>query len=136
LPQAAVFNYLADARNQPAWCSGVASCRQIHLDRPALHARYQIHRKLTAWPRAAASLELVMVKPHHRLQWVRREQRITATVDCYVDKLIDETLVSYQERFDGIEEAPFAGLWLLVRRYQLPRELWRLKRLLEEGQGR
>jgi hypothetical protein len=134
LPAATVFDYLADARNQPVWCSGITSCRQIDLDGPIPGAKYRVSRgKLMPWQRAPLSLELVMVMPHHHLQWVRSETHVNAMVDCHVDKLMDGTIVSYRETLDGIQEARLGGLMLLMRRYQLPRDLWQLKRILEEG---
>jgi hypothetical protein len=133
LPASTVFDYVADARNQPVWCSGITSCRQIELDGPLPGAKYCVgHGKLMPLQRASLLLELVVVRPHHRLQWIRSETHVTATVDCYVDKLMDGTIVSCRETFDGIQEARLGALTLLMRRYRLPRDLWRLKQVLEE----
>jgi hypothetical protein len=129
-PSAQVFAYLVDARNQPAWCSGVSICRQTHLSRPAPSARYEVRRRV----RASASLELVVATPHRRASWVRRERKLIVEIDCHVDRLADGSVVSYRETFGATGKARLY-LRLLLRRYQVPHELWRLKRILENTEA-
>jgi hypothetical protein len=130
--QRAAFEYLADACHQPAWCAAVRSARQTRGDGPGPHAAYELTRTVgMVWRPVTAQLELVTYEPQRRLGWTRREGELTAAIQCEVEPLAGTTIVWYAERLPPAGHG-FAGvLDVPLRRYQLPRDLWRLKSLLE-----
>jgi hypothetical protein len=128
-----VFDYLADACHQPAWRASVKRARQTRGSAAGLHSAYELTRTLGVfWRPVTAELELVTYEPPQRLGWAWREGAITAEIQCELEPLAGAAVVWYSERLDGPGHGLLGLLDLPLRRYQLPRDLWRLKRILEE----
>jgi hypothetical protein len=128
-----VFDYLADACHQPAWRAGVKGARQTRGGVAGQHAAYELTRTLGVfWRPVTAELEVVTYEPPRRLGWSRREGAMTAEIQCELEPLAGAAVVWYSERLHGPGQGLPALLDLPLRRYQLPRDLWRLKRILEE----
>ena len=45
-----VFAFVADARNDPAWCERVHWCRQVEGDSPVVGARYEARHHPSGYP--------------------------------------------------------------------------------------
>jgi hypothetical protein len=128
-----VFDYLAEARNQPAWRSSVRRCVQTQLTAPGRGAAYELTRPAgMPWRTITAELAIVTYEPPRRLRWTRREGAATADIECELEALPDGTLVWYRETLDRAAQATFGLLDAPLRRYQLPRDLWRLKSIVEQ----
>ena len=69
-PPEEVFDFVADARNDPRWCSRVELCEQVAGDGPGLGARYRArHRPTRLKPAAELSIEVVGFEPGRRIDW-------------------------------------------------------------------
>jgi hypothetical protein len=127
-----VFGYVADPRNLQLWSASVRRCEQIYLKGPACGARYRLIRPYGAvWRPTASTLETIEYLPHRRLAWRRIEGDGIVDVQCDLAPLALGTLVSLEERFRVDQTRPIGALDLRLRRYRLPRDLWRLKQLIE-----
>jgi uncharacterized protein YndB with AHSA1/START domain len=69
-PPQEVFDFVADARNDPAWCPKVRSCEQTEGDGPGPGARYvATHRPTKLKPAAEIRIELLEMDSPGRLAW-------------------------------------------------------------------
>ena len=71
-----VFDYVADARNDPAWCERVHWCRQVEGDGPAVGATYEArhHPSGYPWPHLRHIEVVDLVRPT-LVRW-RQEDRL------------------------------------------------------------
>jgi hypothetical protein len=125
------FDYLADARHLPVWCSAVRSCEQTALTGPTPGAEYRIARATGAvwWP-AKLDLRLETFVAPSELGWVRREGATMCRVECLVTPIPSGVAIHYAESLSW-SQLRTSRILLGLRRYQLGHDLWRLKSVLE-----
>ena len=69
-PPHEVFAFVADARNDPRWCSTVVSCQQSSGDGPGPGARYEArHRPTPVHPVMRREVEIVEYDPPRLVRW-------------------------------------------------------------------
>lgn len=130
------FEYLADARNLPAWCYAVKTCEQIARSGPVPGAEYAITRARAAiWLPATCELTLQALDGPRALRWLRTEGTLACEVTCEVVRLAHGAAVRYAELLQCSSDA-LGRVGLGVRRYQLARDLWRLRAILGRDEAR
>jgi hypothetical protein len=133
--KAAVFAYVADACNQPAWCSAIRGCRQTSLTRPGHGAAYEVTRPIKApWRPRTSELYMTTHAPASSLHWTRREGATTTDITCEIDAVGRDSVLWYTETLRHSTPSLLHALDVLIRRYEVPRDLWRLKDILEQAQ--
>jgi uncharacterized protein YndB with AHSA1/START domain len=74
-PVEEVFGFVADARNDPQWCSTVKSCRQLSGDGPGDGARYEArHRPTPVHPVMRRELQVVEYEPPRLVRWRQEDE--------------------------------------------------------------
>ena len=69
-PTEQVWEFVADARNDPRWCEKVVSVDQIAGDGPGPTARYRVmHRPRPRKPPTELTMEVVEFEPPRSLRW-------------------------------------------------------------------
>jgi uncharacterized protein YndB with AHSA1/START domain len=131
-PAEEVWEFVADARNDPQWCEKVVSVEQLAGDGPGRDARYRVmHRPRPFKPAVELAMEVVEFDPPHRLRW--REEDADAVFDVLYD--LEPTATGTQlKQVDDIDwkigKAALPIARLMVSR-DIRRQFRSLKRLLE-----
>jgi uncharacterized protein YndB with AHSA1/START domain len=132
-----LFAYVADARNDPAWCASVLECRQVRGDGPELGSRYEAVHK--PGPKASTlAIEVVEYEPPRRIAWTQEDDAGTFEVAYDLEDLgpgrtrITQTDVT---AFRGPFRLLSPVLHALVRR-TLPRQFASLREVLESAAAR
>jgi uncharacterized protein YndB with AHSA1/START domain len=129
-----VWEFIADARNDPQWCEKVVSVEQLAGDGPGSEARYRVmHRPRPFKPAVELTMEVVEFDPPHRLRW--REEDADAVFEVLYDleRTTSGTRLEQVDEIDwkiGTAALPIARL--MVSR-DIGRQFRSLKRLLESG---
>ena len=73
-PVEEVFAFVADPRNDPAWCERVEWCRQVEGARPAVGPRYQARHRPSGypWPHRR-HIEVLESDPPRLIRWHQRD---------------------------------------------------------------
>ena len=65
-----VWEFIADARNDPRWCEKVVSVDQVAGEGPGPNAQYRVmHRPRPRKPPVELAMQVVEFDPPHRLRW-------------------------------------------------------------------
>jgi uncharacterized protein YndB with AHSA1/START domain len=129
-----VWEFVADARNDPQWCEKVVSVEQLAGDGPGRDARYRVmHRPRPFKPAVELTMDVVEFDPPRRLRW--REEDADAVFDVLYE-LKPDASGSRLTQVDDIDWK-IGQLALPIGRLMVSRDIRRqfrsLKRLLESG---
>jgi uncharacterized protein YndB with AHSA1/START domain len=129
-----VWDFVADARNDPQWCEKVVSVEQLAGDGPGRDASYRVmHRPRPFKPAVELTMEVVEFDPPRRLRW--REEDADAVFVVLYD-LAPTTSGARLTQVDEIDwkirTAALPIARLMVSR-DIRRQFRSLKRLLESG---
>jgi uncharacterized protein YndB with AHSA1/START domain len=131
-PVEAVWDFVADARNDAKWCEKVVSVEQLAGDGPGREASYRVmHRPRPFKPAVELTMDVVEFDPPHRLRW--REEDADAVFNVLYE--LEPTGSGTQiKQVDDIEwkigKAALPIARLMVSR-DISRQFRSLKRLLE-----
>jgi Polyketide cyclase / dehydrase and lipid transport len=127
-----VFDYVADPRNDPAWCAKVLSVEQVEGERPGPGARYEVlHRPIPLRPARRMAYTCVGWVPPVRIAW--REEDGGDVIDVTYELEPVWTSTRLTQRDDARLGAPRV-LHPLLRigiGRDVARQLRTLKRVLE-----
>jgi uncharacterized protein YndB with AHSA1/START domain len=133
-PPEEVFDFLADARNDPRWCASVLACKQQAGDRPGPEARYVARHKPTPFHRVMPrSIEVVEYDPPRLLRWRQEDGNGVFHITYELTPSGPGTRFAQRDRIEWKVPAPVGRLAerLFVRRH-IGEQMEALKRLLEE----
>ncbi len=133
-PPEEVFAFVADARNDPLWCSTVVACEQLAGDGPGPDARYEARHKPTPVHRVMPrTIEVVEYEPPRRMRWRQEDSNGVFTIVYEVEPAAGGARLTQRDTIDWKVPGPVAGVAerLFVRRH-IGEQMADLKRLLEE----
>jgi uncharacterized protein YndB with AHSA1/START domain len=127
-----VWDFVADARNDPRWCPKVDSVEQVHGDGPAPDARYRVrHRPKPLRGPVELSMEVVECEPPRRLRLREEDDDGVFDVVYELEPVDGGTRLTQIDQIDWkISKLAFPIARVMVGR-DLSRQLAALKRLLE-----
>lgn len=129
-----VWEFIADARNDPQWCDKVVSVEQLAGQGPGPDASYRVmHRPRPFKPAVALTMDVVEFGPPSRLRW--REEDADAVFDVLyeLEPTASGTVLKQVDDIDWkIGKAALPIARLMVSR-DIGRQLRSLKRLLESS---
>lgn len=133
-PPAEVFAYVADARNDPHWCSTVVACEQRVGEAAAPGARYEARHKPTPFHRVMPrSIEIVECDPPRLLRSRQEDANGVFHIVYGVEPTADGARLTQRDAIEWKVPRPVARLAerLFVRRH-IAAQMADLKRLLED----
>jgi uncharacterized protein YndB with AHSA1/START domain len=129
-----VWEFVADARNDPEWCGKVGSVEQLAGDRPGRDARYRVmHRPRPFKPAVELTMDVIDFDPPNRLRWREEDTDAVFNVQYELQPAPSGTRLTQVDNIDwkiGKAARPIARL--MVSR-DMGRQFRSLKRLLESG---
>lgn len=128
-----VFAYVADARNDPRWCSTVLACEQRVGERPGPAARYEARHKPTPFHRTMPrAIEVVEYDPPSRLRWRQEDANGVFHIVYEVEPAAAGARLTQRDTIEWKVPRPLGRLAerLFVQRH-IGEQLADLKRLLE-----
>jgi uncharacterized protein YndB with AHSA1/START domain len=132
-PPEAVWEYVADARNDPRWCHKVDSVEQVAGDGPGPGAKYRVlHRPRPRKQAVELSMEVLEFDPPRRLRW--REVDEDGVFDVVYELQASRGGTDFSQR-DDIEWKISRLLYPIARASvsrDIDRQLRSLKTLLDE----
>jgi hypothetical protein len=130
---AKVFTYLADARNDPAWCPKVLSVLQISGDGPGPGARYEVLHKPIPF-RAARQMAHSCLdwETPRRIEWHEDDGTDELMVTYTLGDLSGRTRLSQQSRAKLSAPRVLHPLMRAGIGHDIARQLRHLKRILED----
>jgi uncharacterized protein YndB with AHSA1/START domain len=133
-PVEAIWEFVADGRNDPQWCAKVVSVEQLAGQGPGPDARYRVmHRPRPFRPPVELIVDVAEFHPPRRLRW--REEDHDAVFNVLYD-LEPTPSGTRMKQVDEIEwkigKAALPIARLIVSR-DMGRQFRTLKRLLEAG---
>ena len=130
-PVEEVFEFVADARNDPRWCPRVLSCEQVEGDGPAAGARFEALHRPTLRRRHIRSIETVEFDPPRRIVWRQTDEVGAFTITYELDTSADGTRLVQRDEIDWRIARPFVPLGSRIVRRHMRDQLATLKRVLE-----
>ena len=133
LPPEAVFAYVADARNDPHWCSTVVACEQRAGAGPGPGARYEARHKPTPLHRVMPrSIEVLEYAAPHLLRTRQEDANGVFHITYEVEPTAHGTRFTQRDAIDWKVPRAVGRLAerLFVRRH-IGEQMAELKRLLE-----
>ena len=131
-PVETVWEFVADARNDPRWCEKVVSVEQLAGDGPGRDASYRVmHRPRPFKAPVALTMEVVEFEPPHRLRWREEDADAVFNVLYELQPKGSGTEIKQVDDIDwkiGRAALPIARL--MVSR-DIARQFRSLKRVLE-----
>ena len=89
-PIEAVFDFVADARNDPVWCSRVKWCRQTAGEGPGPGARYEtLHRPTRLKPAQTRSIEVIEFDRPTLIRWRQEDDNGVFTIGYSLEPVGD-----------------------------------------------
>jgi uncharacterized protein YndB with AHSA1/START domain len=133
-PPEHVWAFVADPRNDPAWCSKVVSVEQTAGNGPGLGARYVArHRPKPLQRPAELTMDVVEFDPPRRLRWREEDDDGVFDVLYELEPEADGTRLRQIDEIDWkIPRAAQPIARLMVTRH-LGQQLRALRELLEDG---
>jgi uncharacterized protein YndB with AHSA1/START domain len=133
-PVGEVWEFIADARNDPQWCENVVSVEQLAGDGPGPAARYRVmHRPRPFKPAVELTMDVVEFDPPHRLRWREEDADAVFNVEYHLEPAASGTRLNQVDDIDWkIGKAALPIARLMVSR-DIGRQFRSLKRLLESG---
>jgi uncharacterized protein YndB with AHSA1/START domain len=133
-PPERVWEFIADARNDPRWCPKVESVEQVEGHGPHPGARYRaVHRPKPLRGPVDLTMEAVEFDPPRRLRWREEDDDGVFDVVYELEPEAGGTRLSQIDHIDWkISRLAFPIARFMVGR-DLTRQLAALKRLLEDG---
>jgi uncharacterized protein YndB with AHSA1/START domain len=105
-----VFEFVADARNDPSWCPRVRWCRQTEGKGPHVGARYEALHKPSGYPVAhLRHIEVLEFEPSHFVRW-RQNDQIGTFLISYSLEAVGERTSLVQEDDIFWRRLPLVGL--------------------------
>ena len=131
-----VWEFVADARNDPRWCEKVVSVEQLVGDGPGQEAKYRVmHRPRPLKPAVELTMDVVEFDPPRRLRWREEDADAVFNVLYDLEPTASGTRLKQVDDIDWkIGRAALPVARLMVSR-DIGRQLRSLKRLLESGSG-
>jgi uncharacterized protein YndB with AHSA1/START domain len=132
-PPEEVFAFVADARNDPRWCSTVVSCEQLAGDGPGTGARYEARHKPTPVHRVMPrSIEVVEYAPPRLMRWRQEDSNGVFLIAYEVEPVAAGARLTQRDTIEWKVPGPVASVAerLFVRRH-IGEQMADLKRLLE-----
>ena len=132
-PAEEVFAYVADARNDPQWCSTVVACEQRVGEGPGAGGRYQARHKPTPFHRVMPrAIEIVEYDPPRRLRWRQEDANGVFHIVYEVEPTARGARLTQRDTIEWKVPRPVARLaeQVFVRRH-IGAQMADLKRLLE-----
>ncbi|MBA3263609.1 MAG: SRPBCC family protein [Thermoleophilaceae bacterium] len=129
-----VWEFVADARNDPQWCEKVVSVEQLAGDGPGREARYRVmHRPRPFKPAVELTMDVVEFDPPHRLRWREEDEDAVFNVLYDLEPAASGTRLNQVDDIDWkIKKAALPIARLMASR-DIGRQFRSLKRLLESG---
>jgi uncharacterized protein YndB with AHSA1/START domain len=136
-PVREVWEFVADARNDPQWCTKVVSVEQLAGDGPGRGAKYRVmHRPRPFKPAVELTMDAVEFDPPDHLRWCEEDADAVFNVLYELEPAASGTRLKQVDDIDWkIGKAALPIARLMVSR-DIGRQFRSLKRLLESGSGR
>jgi len=134
-PPADVFAFVADARNDPRWCSTVAACEQRDGSGPGPGARYVARHKPTPFHRVMPrAIEIVEYEAPRLVRWRQEDANGVFHIAYEVEPTAAGARLTQRDAIEWKVPLPVGRLAerLFVRRH-IAQQMQHLKRLLEAG---
>jgi uncharacterized protein YndB with AHSA1/START domain len=133
-PVEKVWEFVADARNDPQWCEKVVSVDQVAGDGPGPEASYRVmHRPRPFKPPVELTMDVVEFDAPHRLRWREEDADAVFNVLYELAPAAGGTQLNQVDDIDWkIGKAALPIARLMVSR-DIGRQFRSLKRLLESG---
>ena len=134
-PIEAVFDFVADPRNDPRWCPRVTWCRQVEGDGPDVGARFEALEHPSLRRAQTRVIEVVAVEPPHRAVTRQTDEQGEFVIEYVLRPSPGGTLLT--QRDDVTWTLPRVAVPIgrrIVARH-IRDQLGRLKRLLETPAG-
>ena len=132
-PPEEVFAYVADARNDPRWCSTVVACDQRDGTGPEQGARYVARHRPTPFHRVMPrSIEIVEYDPPRLVRWRQEDANGVFHIAYEVDPVAAGARLTQRDTIEWKVPRPVARMAerVFVRRH-IAQQMQDLKRLLE-----
>jgi uncharacterized protein YndB with AHSA1/START domain len=129
-----VWEFVADARNDPRWCEKVVSVEQVAGEGPGPNAQYRVmHRPRPGKPPVELTMQVVEFDPPHRLRW--REEDPDAVFNVLYELESDgaATRITQVDDIDWKIAKPLRPIGRIMVSRDMKRQFASLKRLLENA---
>jgi len=127
-----VWEFIADARNDPRWCEKVVSVEQVAGEGPGPGARYRaLHRPRPFKPPVSLAIEVAEFLPPHRLRWREEDADGVFDVAYTLVPAKNGTRLSQLDDIDWKIPALARPVARLMVSRDLARQFAALKQLLE-----
>jgi hypothetical protein len=129
-----VWEFIADARNDPCWCEKVASVEQVTGQGPGPSAKYRVlHRPRPRRPPIELAMEVVEFEPPHRLRWREEDADAVFNVLYELEPEGAATRLSQVDDIDWKIPKPLRPIGRIMVSRDIRRQFGSLKHLLEGG---
>jgi len=127
-----VFDYVADARNDPRWCPKVLSCDQIEGDGPGAAARYRArHRPSRLKPGAELEIQVTAYERPRRLRWREEDEDGVFDVTYELEPTAEGTRFTQRSEIDWKLSRLLRPMAARMVPRHVDEQLSELKRVLE-----
>jgi uncharacterized protein YndB with AHSA1/START domain len=132
-PVETVFEFIADARNDPRWCATVSACRQSAGDGPGPGAHYVARHKPTPFHRTMErSIEVVDFEAPTHVTWRQEDENGLFKIGYRLESTASGTRFVQSDEIEWKVPGPIGRVAerLFVRRH-IGQQMAELKLLLE-----
>jgi uncharacterized protein YndB with AHSA1/START domain len=130
-PIESVFEFVADARNDPLWCPRVVWCEQREGERPGLGARYEAFHRPTFQRRHHRWIDVVEFAPPERMVSTQEDEIALFTITYSLEPAASGTRLTQRDEIAWKIQRVFVPFGRRVVRRHIGDQLESLKRLLE-----
>jgi uncharacterized protein YndB with AHSA1/START domain len=131
-PPRRVWDFIADARNDPRWCSKVDSVHQLEGQGPGPGARFQVlHRPKPLGGPVELTMDVIEFDPPRRLRWREEDDDAVFHVVYELEQQAGGTRLTQIDEIDWKISRLLLPVGRLMVQRDLRRQLAALKRLLE-----
>lgn len=133
-PPEAVFDFVADARNDPAWCPRVETCVQTAGEGPAAGARYETrHRPTKLAPTLTRTIDLIRLERPRLVVWRQEDRNGVFHITYRLDATPTGTRFTQSDEIEWNYPAIAAPLLRRLPSRNIEQQLEVLKTVLESG---
>ena len=127
-----VWEFIADARNDPQWCEKVVSIEQVRGDGPGPDAQYRVmHAPRPGKPPVELSMEAVEFHPPHRLRWREEDADAVFNVLYELEPSGSGTVLRQIDEIEWKIPRPLRPIGRIMVSRDIKRQFGSLKHLLE-----